>query len=295
MAWTEPLRSGMRPGAPRRRSRLRQVVGQVAYQQRTLVRSPVGAFFTFVLPLLMLFAVTLLNSDRTLRTRGGIDFPQFFAPAMVAFAVLDACYTSVITGTTLARDEGILKRLRGTPLPPWVYMAGRVGAAALVAIVSAVVVIAVAAGAYDIVVPWRAVPSAALTLVVGAFCFCALALAITVLIPTADTAFPVAWGTALPLAFISDVFLPLDSGPDWLKSIADVFPVRHLADALEYAFNPVTGGARPQWVDLGVMLAWGLAATAVALRWFRWEPHAGGPATGRRLRLPRRRGGRERG
>jgi len=197
--------------------------------------------------------------------------------------------------TTLARDEGILKRLRGTPLPPWVYMAGRVGAAALVAIVSAVVVIAVAAGAYDIVVPWRAVPSAALTLVVGAFCFCALALAITVLIPTADTAFPVAWGTALPLAFISDVFLPLDSGPDWLKSIADVFPVRHLADALEYAFNPVTGGARPQWVDLGVMLAWGLAATAVALRWFRWEPHAGGPATGRRLRLPRRRGGRERG
>ncbi len=163
---------------------------------------------------------------------------------MVAFAVVNACYMSVISSTTLARDEGILKRIRGTPLPPWVYMAGRLGAAALVALVSAVVVVAVGAVVYGFEVVWSAVPAALVVLALAMFCFCALGLAVTVLVPAADSALPIAWGTILPLCFISDVFMPIDNAPHWLRAIASFFPLRPFADDLEAAFNPVQEAPR---------------------------------------------------
>jgi ABC-type multidrug transport system permease subunit len=263
--------------APARRPSVLRLLGaQVGYQLRVLVRSPIGSFATLVIPLMVLLAVNLLYRGTHLASRGGIAYAQFFTPAMVAFAVVNACYMSVISSTTLARDEGILKRIRGTPLPPWVYMAGRLGAAALVALTSAVVVVAVGALVYDFEIVWSAIPAVLLILALAMFCFCALGLAVTVLVPAADSALPVAWGTILPLCFISDVFMPIDSAPHWLRAIASFFPLRAFADDLEAAFNPVTGSSALQLHSVEVLAAWGVAATVFALLTFRWEPAVSG-------------------
>jgi len=108
-------------GRSRSRSRRPSMMGllgrQVDYQLKLLVRSPMAAFATIVIPLMVLLAVNLLYSGTYLSSRGGIAYAQFFTPAMVAFAVVNACYMSVISSTTLARDQGILKRIRSTPLP----------------------------------------------------------------------------------------------------------------------------------------------------------------------------------
>lgn len=263
------------PAPARRRSTLRLLIGQVGYQLRMLVRSPIASFATLVIPLMVLLAVNLLYRGTHLPSRGGIVYAQFFTPAMVAFAVVNACYMSVISSTTLARDEGILKRLRSTPLPPWVYMAGRLGAAALVALFSALVVVAASAALYDFEVVGNAIPAVVAPLAVGMFCFCACGLAVSVLVPAADSALPIAWGTILPLCFISDVFQPIDTAPQWLRTIASVLPLRPFADDLEAAFNPIAGSRSLHWAHLGVLAAWGLAATAFALLRFRWEPGRG--------------------
>jgi ABC-2 type transport system permease protein len=262
---------------PRRlRSRRPSMMGllgrQVDYQLKLLVRSPMAAFATIVIPLMVLLAVNLLYSGTYLSSRGGIAYAQFFTPAMVAFAVVNACYMSVISSTTLARDQGILKRIRSTPLPPWVYMAGRIISSGLVATVGAVVVIAVGAGVYHFEVIWSGVPAAVLTLAVAMFCFCSLGLAVTVLVPSAESAVPIAWGTMLLLCFVSDVFQPIDNAPHWLRAIASAFPLRPFADDLESAFNPVTGSGTIHPAHLEVMVVWGVAAAAFALLAFRWEP-----------------------
>jgi ABC-2 type transport system permease protein len=259
-------------GRRRRPSALRLLLVQVGYQLRVLVRSPIGSFATLVIPLMVLLAVNLLFEGTRLSTRGGIRYAQFFTPAMIAFAVVNACYMSVISSTTLARDQGILKRIRSTPLPPWIYMTGRVGSAAVVSLIAAIVVLAVGVGVYDFEMVWSAVPSALLTLAVAMFCFCSLGFAVTVLVPTADSALPIAWGTILPLCFISDVFQPIDTAPHWLRSVASFFPLRPFADTLESVFNPVTGSRAIQPGHLLLMAAWGLAAAAFALVAFRWEP-----------------------
>ncbi|WP_187368718.1 ABC transporter permease [Baekduia soli] len=237
---------------------------QVGYQNRMLLRSPMAAFSTLALPVVVLLAVTLLNSGRTLPSRGGIDFSQFFAPAMVAFAVMVAGYVNVLTGVTLARDRGVMKRMRGTPLPPSLYFAGRLASTGLVTALAAVAIVTAAVAVYDVTVPWSAMPAAALTVVVGVVCFAALGLAVAGIIRSGQSAMAVAWGTLLPLMFISDVFLPLDTGPSWLRDLGSAFPPRHLAIALETAFNPRTGNATPRWGDLGVLVAWAVAASITA-------------------------------
>jgi ABC-2 type transport system permease protein len=272
----QPARAARRPSS----ARLLSV--QIGYQLRVLVRSPLGSFATLVVPLTVLLAVNLLYKGTRLQSRGDIPYTQFFTPAMIAFAVVNACYMSVISQITLARDEGILKRIRSTPLPSWIYMAGRLGAASLVAIISAIVVVAVGAYVYDFEVIWSAVPAVLVTLALGMFCFCALALAVSVLIPRADSALPVAWGTILPLCFISDVFVPIEGAPHWLGEVASFFPLRGFADALETAFNPVKGSHALQIGHLEQLAVWGVAASAFALIAFRWEPSGAHDARGGR-------------
>jgi ABC-2 type transport system permease protein len=247
-----------------RAPRGRMFLAQVRYQNRLLRRSPMSAFSTLVLPVLILLAVTLLNENRALDSRGGIAYGQFFAPAMVAFAVMVAGYVNVLTGVSLARDQGVLKRMRGTPLPSWIYFAGRLASTGLVAAVASVVIVAAGVVAYDVVVPWAALPTIALTLVAGILSFAALGLAAAALIRSGQSAMAVAWGTLLPLLFISDVFLPLDAGPAWLAALGSAFPPRHLALALQTAFNTEIGSAAVAWEHVAVMLAWAVVALAVA-------------------------------
>jgi ABC-2 type transport system permease protein len=256
----------------RRPPAARMLAAQIGYQLRLLVRTPLAAFATLVIPVMVMLAVTLLFQTTRLPTRGNIRYAQFFTAAMVAFAVVSACYMSVISSITLARDQGILKRIRSTPLPPWIYMAGRVVSAAFVGLVGAAAVVTVGAALYDFQIVWAAVPAALLTVAVAMFSFCALGLAVSVLVPSAEAAIPVAWGTILPLCFISDVFQPIDSAPAWLKQTAAVFPLRPFADDLERLFNPVTGSVGVDWTHLAVLAAWGVVAAVFALMAFRWEP-----------------------
>jgi hypothetical protein len=124
-------------------------------------------------------------------------------------------------------------------------------AAGVVAACAAIVVIAVGAGLYGFEVVWSAIPAVLATVGLAIFCFCALGLAVTVLVPAADSALPIAWGTILPLCFISDVFQPIDNAPGWLRAIASVFPLRPFADALQTAFNPIVGSRTIQWGTSG--------------------------------------------
>jgi ABC-2 type transport system permease protein len=269
---------------------VRQAGRQVRYQVRMLRRSPSGAFFTFAIPLMLLITLDLVYGNRLVPTRQGLRFPQFYTPAMMAFAVINACYTNLLTGTTIARENGMLKRVRGTPLPGWVYLFGRIGSAAVVAVLSLVAVLAAGVAFFDVdVVPALALAlDVIVTVAAGIFCFCTLGLAVSIVVPGPDAALPVAYGTLLPVAFISDVFFPSDTSPAWLRTLADVLPLRPLARSLEAGFDlhHVGPGFRP--TDIAVLVAWGVAAGFVVLRWFRWEPGEGRAHPTRRPRYNRR-------
>lgn len=246
---------------------------QVNYENRTFWRNPAAAFFTFLLPLLFLVLFNSIFGDDQLTIDGrALDGSTFYVPGIAALSVVSACYTNIGMMVTIARDLGILKRVRGTPLPPWAYIFGRLAHAVLISILLVAIVTATGALAYGTEVPDSALPGLLLTLVLGALAFCALGLALTAVIPNADAAPAITNATILPLLFISNVFIPLQDPPDWLAFVGDVFPVKHFAAALQTAYHPDTTGAGFEWGDLAVIAAWGVLGTALAIRFFSWEP-----------------------
>ncbi|HSO52549.1 MAG TPA: ABC transporter permease [Actinomycetes bacterium] len=257
---------------------------QVRHQNKLFLRNPFSAFFSLAFPLMFLLLLGSLNSGQTLEARGGIPYIQFLTPGLLAFAVVSTCYTGLVTGVAMNRDMGILKRVRGTPLPASVYVAARMLSSVWFSVVSAVLMVGVGVVLFDLEVVWRMLPAAVGTLLLGAACFCALGMAVAALVPNGEAAPAVANFTVLPVVFISDLFFPMDAAPAWLRALGSVFPVKHFALALEATFNPLVTGSGWSWGHLAVVALWGLAGVLVAVRKFQWEPRSPGGSRRRRRR-----------
>jgi ABC-2 type transport system permease protein len=248
---------------------------QVRYTNKAFWRNPASAFFTFAFPLMFLVIFTSLFGSGRAEVAPGVFVKQstYYVAAMGAFAVITACYTNVAISVTFQRDEGILKRTRGTPLPAWVYLTARVLHALLVAVILIVITAVFGRVFYGANLPTGIrLLEFLVVLASGAASFSALALALTAVIPNADAAPPVVNATILPLLFISGVFFAIGpNAPAWIGQVGRIFPVKHFVDAFLGSFYgpPLfTFG----WHDVVVVAAWGLGGLILAARSFSWEP-----------------------
>jgi ABC-2 type transport system permease protein len=243
------------------------IARQVRYENLAFWRNPVAAFFSFAFPLIFLVLFQLVLAEPG--AGGGTQASLFYTPAIVTFSIVNVCFTSIAMTVSLARDEGILKRIRGTPLPGWAYLVARMIHAALITILLVIIVAVAGQLLFGTPLPLDRVPALVVILVIGAAAFCALGLAVAGLIPNAAAAPALVNAIVLPLYFVSDVFVQLDAGSP-LALIGDLFPIRHLANALQSVWTPVAHPLDP--VDLVWVIAWGVLGLAIALRTFTWEP-----------------------
>lgn len=248
-------------------------VRQARYEMRAFWRNPAAAFFTFIFPLMFLFIFNSVFGQGEIPVPGGeVDTSTFYVPAILAFSVISATYTNISMTVVFSRDEGLLKRLRGTPLPALSYFMGRILQAIGVTFILVVIVVAAGILLYGVELEAEKVPWLIVTLLAGSACFCALGLAITGFVPNADAAPAVINASILPLLFISNVFIPTADAPSWMNSLASIFPVSHFANSLIAAFNPFEEGSGFDLESLLVMIGWGLLGTVLAVRYFSWEP-----------------------
>lgn len=252
---------------------LAATVRQFRFENRAFWRNPAAAFFTFIFPLFFLFLFPMIFGDASIEVGGRtVDGATFYVPAIGVFAIVTASYTNTAMSLIFARDEGVLKRKRGTPLEPAAYMGGRVLQAMFMALVMTAITVLVGALVHGVEVPDNTMPAFIVTVAVGAASFCALGIAITGLVPNVDAGAPIVNATVLPLMFLSDVFLPAENLPGWLRSVAEIFPIYHFAQAMIAAFNPFETGSGFEWNHLAVIAVWGIGGVLVALRTFSWEP-----------------------
>jgi ABC-2 type transport system permease protein len=261
-----------------------QVARQFRFTNKAFWRNPASAFFTFAFPLMFLVIFTsLLGRGEVPLERIELDTSTYYVGAMAAFGVISACFTNIAISTTFSRDAGILKRLRGTPLPAGSYMTARVGHAMVVGAILVVLTLTFGWIVYDSPFPTGTpLLEFVAAFLVGSLSFAALALAITAVIPNADAAPPIVNAAILPLLFLSGIFIPLDKDtPAWMKVIGDAFPVKHFAEVMRAGFlgnvtAPTPSGpvrAFPfDWMDVAIVGAWGLAGLILAARFFSWEP-----------------------
>ena len=267
-ATTAALRG--RDDRPARGHHLGLAIRQVGYEHRSFWRNRSRAFFSFVLPVMLLVIFGTLTKGQHVSERGGIPFATFFVPGVLAYGIITATFSNLAASLALLRDQGVLKRMRGTPLPPWAYLAGRIGSSTLAMLELVAVTLTIGWVAFGTHVRASTLPGLGLALLAGMVCFTALGIGVTAMIPNADAAQPMTAALVLPLAFISGIFFVPEKSPGWLGHLAAVFPVKALAGALQFAYDPRTAGAGIAGHDLVVLTGW--TAIGVGLmRFFRWD------------------------
>ena len=248
------------------------MVHQFRYDQKIFWRNPASVFFTVLLPVIFLLIFATIFGNDEIEELGGVKTTTYYVPAIITLAIVSATLVSLAISLTQDRESGLLKRTRGTPLPSAVFIAGRIGNAIVISVLSLLVLSAIGRIVYGVEIPWERTPAVLVTLVVGAAAFCCLGIALTRAIPSEQAAPPITNATVLPLYFLSGVFIPESEIPDGVLEFADFFPIRPFFEAFFTAWNPATVGAGFEWGNLALVAAWGVAGALIALRTFRWEP-----------------------
>ncbi len=246
---------------------------QLRYDQKVFWRNPAAVFFTIMLPVVLLLIFATIFGDQRIG-KDGIEVTTYYVPAIITLSIVSATLQTLAMSLVIAREDGRLKRGRGTPMPAWVFIAGRVGNSIVVAVVMLALVSVLGRILYGVPVPWSRAPDLLVVLVVGAASFCCMGIALTALIPSQDAAAPIVNGLLLPLYFLSGVFVPDDELPSGVIDFANHFPIRPFFQAIYDAYLPGNGPALA-WDHLSVVAIWGVAGLVLAIRFFRWTPRRG--------------------
>ncbi len=170
-----------------------------------------------------------------------------------------------------ARESGVLKRWRATPLPRWCYFVARIAATVVIAIAAGVIVVVLGVALYGTSVDADRGIRLAIALSVGSIAWAAPATAVTGLIPNVDAASPILTVTYLPIILASGIFGVLDNQPHWLMTVASYLPAQPIIDAATRALGDTEGSLLPAH-DAIVLVGWAVAGLVASIVLFRWEP-----------------------
>jgi ABC-2 type transport system permease protein len=251
---------------------------QFAFEERRLWRDPAGVFFAAAFPVIFLFVfLTILGKHEEAGTVAGhsLASANYYLPSVLVLAMVSANFVNLPVSLTASRERGVLKRLRGTPLPPWIFLTARALTALGMTFLLVVLTVTVGFVFYGISLPLHTLPAALLTLILGTLSLCALGFALTTVTRSEGAAAALASLIAFPLYFISGLFARLDVIPSSVREVAAYFPVNRIFTSLAIAFDPAASGSGLRGWDLLVICLWGVGGALIALRFFRWTPRSG--------------------
>src|SRR3954447_10938884 len=235
---------------------------QYRLERKLFWRNPSAAFFNFLLPLLFLALFGAIFSDN----QADLDV---IVPGIAGMSVLSTTFSALAFNLTFLRESGVLKRIRGTPLPTGAYLGG-VAANAVTNTIIQVAIILVAGKVFFDVNGLKDPVELLLFVALGVVCFASLGVAFSHAIPNFDSAPAYVNAVFLPVIFVSGVFYDAARAPGFLKGIAQALPLKHLIDGLSGAMVKGTSLAT-NISALGVIAAWSVLGIALAVRGFSWE------------------------
>jgi ABC-2 type transport system permease protein len=246
---------------------------QIRYEQKSYWRNPLAAVFSFVVPMILFFVlVAAAGGGHDAKDLGAnVLLKQYYTPSVLAFGVTSACFLNLTLTLTRQREAGILKRMRGTPLPAWALVGGIVGSSVIVAALISTVTVLFGVLVYNVHLPAAHVLPLIVTIVLAAAVFCSLGIAISSFIPNADSAPALVNFPYFILVAMSGTYFPVTG---WLAKVTGYLPLRPFISGMYKVFNPYTfGHSGWPWHNLGSLAIWGAIGVFVAIRRFKWTPN----------------------
>jgi ABC-2 type transport system permease protein len=255
-------------------SDVKMVARQVRYEQLSFWLNPLGAFFTLGFSTIFLVLLSAISGHAKAGTGYGVSLlRQYYLGSFIAYGIMAACFTVLAQTLVNRREMGLLKRLRLSPVPTWSLLSAIFVSTMIVALLQVGILLAVGAAGFGDYMPSH-VLAFILTVVVGMLSFTALAVGISTLVPNADASGPMISIVFFLLLAFSGLYFTITPGST-LATISSYFPVRHLINAVEAAFNLPPGANPWAWHDLLVMGIWGVGGVVLGLRRWQWSPRRG--------------------
>lgn len=236
-------------------------------------RNPTAAIFTLLFPLIFLLVGAGFRGSNATYKGQNVSYVELFLPMIIAFGIFTANYTNLAMRVTMLRDQGVLKRVRGTPVPTWVYMFGHIATSAVIAVGLTAVLGFGGYFVYGIHPNWSALPAMLVYIVLGAFAFCSMGLALSGLIPNGEAAPAIVQIPGFLQVFLAAAWTTSATGLLW--TLLKLLPLTALSDAMHTMFSSTYSGNGFVARDIFALLGWGIVLSIVAVRNFRWENKPG--------------------
>jgi ABC-2 type transport system permease protein len=271
-------RTRRRPGRPAGRAPSAVSLGlaRTGLEVRQFARERTSMVFTFAFPIIMLVIFGSVFSDEI---SPGVSFRQYFTAGMLATGVVLSSFQSLAITIAVERDDGTLKRLRGTPMPPMAYFLGKIGLVIVTSLVQAAVLLVAGWALFGLTLPssvdlWVRF---AWVFLLGASAGTVLGIAFSVVPRSGKSASAVVSPVVIVLQFISGVYFVFTQIPTWMQDIGSVFPLKWLAQGMRSVFLPdafhaqEVGGSWQLPQTALVLAAWTVVGLMLCLRTFRWQ------------------------
>ena len=257
-------------------SPLKTGVSRTRLEVKEFFREREQLIFTFLFPIIFLgiFSAVFSGTDFS----GGVDAATYFTPGMIASGIFLTSFQSLAIGIAIERDDGTLKRLRGTPMPQASYFLGKVGLVASTSLGQFVLLILVARVGFGVQLPTSTANWVTFIWVflLGVASGTVLGIAYSSLASSSRSVGAIVIAPTLILQFISGVYFAFTDLPDWLKQVASVFPLKWIAQGMRSVFFPgdwqtqEMAGTWEHGRTAIVLGAWLVAGLVVCARTFRW-------------------------
>jgi ABC-2 type transport system permease protein len=239
---------------------------QVVHQLRLLSRTPRAVFGGALLPLLLL---VLRQGD----VHGSSAREAQLVAGLAVLGILSTAYITHASGLVAAREAGVLKRWRASPLPSLCFIGGRLAATVLLATAGGLAIVLTGVAFYGAHLDARGALGLLVTLALGATAWASLGTAATTVIPTTDAAWPLLGASYLPIVLLSGALGTTSGVPQWLSTAVRSLPARPMIDGATRALDgaPQQGFAL-SGRDLVVLVVWTAAGLLISQRRFHWQP-----------------------
>ena len=253
-------------------------IKRVGIEVKQFFREREAVIFIFLFPIAMLGIFSMVFGDDTFFEGSGVDVATYYTPGMLAAGVFLSSFQTLATTLAIERDDLTLKRLRGTPMPPLAFFLGKIGLVIVTSLIQVGLLLAVARFALGVDLPTDTAKwlTFAWVFLLGTAAGCVLGIAFSVVPKSARSAGAMITPVVLILQFISGVYFVYNDLPSWLQRVADVFPLKWIAQGMRSVFLP--DSFEPYEVSQSwqhgptaiVLTIWLVVGLVLSVRYFTW-------------------------
>lgn len=249
---------------------MRIFLHELRAQQLLFWRNREAAFFSFLFPIILLVLLGSVYGDGDIE---GVRGSTYLLAGLIGYGVAAAAFASLAITLVVRREAGLLKRVRGTPLSPRVYLAAVI--ASMVIVIALQAALQVLIGRLLLDADWPASPASFVAVIgIGAASFAALGLAVTTVVRSGEGSSAVVNAIYLPMAFISGAFFSPRDMPRFLEVVSEALPLTYLLRLIRSTF--IEGEVLSSSPGaMAAVIVWGCAGLLAAIRMFKWEPREG--------------------